>query len=331
MAPKVAQCLAELNSIQEFDCNMNEKFRSEFDGFVDKMITLCKGLCAGDATDKCIETLQMKSESEMITTLENIVTSWSKREVLCHNDTHVFNILVEKKPDPEALEDIFGPKGDFILCDWELACVGPRGSDVGRTPFFPLVCVLCHAAKGNKSSVSSIMEAMDTFWDAYAENLKELRNTSEEELAEVYRNSLGWTGFMMFVAFYLLKFFQDVAPLDGLEDSRVQAVLGAAGHVGWSLIELGFEPDTEGLSLQELRRRYHQLMKGEANSLLALSGGRTARRHSSILRSVGRRVSDSSLYDVHTAEQAFVRGSRRISVLDPLLQLPCLEDDEETD
>lgn len=61
--------------------------------------------------------------------------SYRDQDILCHADLHMFNILVEKKPQidlfSEDNDDIFGEHGGFCICDWEMAMSGPLGVDMG--------------------------------------------------------------------------------------------------------------------------------------------------------------------------------------------------------
>ena len=99
-----------------------------------------------------------------------------KTESLTHNDVHVFNMLVEKttkRKDQSGMAE-FGELGSFYFCDWEQACAGPNGRDIGKFMNFPLVASFHHAARGNGAAAKHIVDSiLDTFWVAYSTSLVE--------------------------------------------------------------------------------------------------------------------------------------------------------------
>jgi hypothetical protein len=60
--------------------------------------------------------------------------SYREQDIPCHADLHMFNIMVEKKPQIDLFseqDDIFGENGTFCICDWEMTMKGPLGLDMG--------------------------------------------------------------------------------------------------------------------------------------------------------------------------------------------------------
>lgn len=78
------------------------------------------------------------------------------QQVLCHGDPNVFNILVEPKPAIETLEH-FGPRGDMVIVDFEMAFVGPHGKDTGWFIAFPIAAILSHSAHGHREQMAMQM------------------------------------------------------------------------------------------------------------------------------------------------------------------------------
>lgn len=62
--------------------------------------------------------------------LDRAKESYRGLDIPTHTDLHMFNILVERKPDINQL-DLFGDKGIFCICDWEMCMAGPLGLDMG--------------------------------------------------------------------------------------------------------------------------------------------------------------------------------------------------------
>ena len=65
---------------------------------------------------------------------DNATKSYREQVIPCHTDLHMFNVLVEKKPQLDLFsekDDIFGEEGSFAICDWEMCMSGPLGLDMG--------------------------------------------------------------------------------------------------------------------------------------------------------------------------------------------------------
>lgn len=220
----------------------------------------------------------------------------SNRQVLCHSDSHVFNILVEPKPAISELKQ-FGDKGTVAICDWELACCGPLGRDAGIFAGFPLACALCHAMQGHRVEAYALFDSVKDFWDIYAGVLVEEGGKNEAEMIEVFRCNLTWTAFFMTPIFYLLDIFTDVMPLDGLSEASVKSIKGIYAKVGLELMQYGCGGKEPDLDLQGLRNVFRSIVCEEIEILLSVRSKRSLPKRLSSLRASGRRLNDSFVFE----------------------------------
>ena len=228
------------------------------------------------------------------------VKNFSKHECLTHNDSHVFNILVEKKPNINTLEQ-FGPEGKYVLCDWEMTIAGCQGRDLGLAYTWPVACIVAHAINGNKHSSESILDCLSLLWTEYASALKELGQKDEERLCTIYRSVIGQLGGHMFFAYFSLGIAMDALPLEGNLVS-IATARESLGYLGLKCMMLGFGKNNVDLSLQSLHSMFSALMKEEINHLLPCRPSRR-RMRSSMLRASGRRVSDASVFSSFTLKE----------------------------
>jgi hypothetical protein len=222
--------------------------------------------------DKCVSTLKHWTLDKFDKIVDDSLNSWHIKEVLCHADAHVFNILVEKKSaDIHDLEQgPFGPNGDFVFCDWELASASSKGRDTGIFLFFPIICALCHAVQGHRVEAYAILDSLDLFWDTYTKAMV-AGSKDETYLQCTFRNSLGLCGLFMFFPFYVLKMFQDMAPLQGVPEADSKQAICSSGFIGLKFMEYGFGEIEPDLTLEELRNCYKELIHGEVESMLVVS------------------------------------------------------------
>jgi len=74
---------------------------------------------------------KLLGEVDVKTLLDGVEEMYDRRDVVCHNDAHCFNLLVESKPSISTLEQ-FGPTGGVKIVDWEMCHLGPYGRDFGQ-------------------------------------------------------------------------------------------------------------------------------------------------------------------------------------------------------
>ena len=237
------------------------------------------------------------------------------REVLCHNDFHQFNMLVEQKPDVENM-DQFGKSGDFVLCDWEMSIMGPLGKDVGLFQAWPIACAMAHAAQGHKDVALSLLQCNIDFFDAYAQAMVEQGSKDEAYLEKAFRQSLPSTGLFLFYVLYCLGIFIENLPLQDVNEETIQEVKATIGYIGFQFISLYDEKESKSsYSLTELRGWYKDLVESQIDKLTNLASAqegqrprpRLSRRRSSVLRSAPHRVSDASV--VEHARKALVQDA----------------------
>ncbi len=122
---------------------------------------------APKVTDKFVAICKEFGMEKLSLICQNMEKSYLTQECLIHSDSHVFNVLVEKKPSIETLQQ-FGDKGNLVICDWEMEYAGPRGRDAGIFQSFPICCAMAHAVQGHKAEALNILDNLIAFWDAYA-------------------------------------------------------------------------------------------------------------------------------------------------------------------
>lgn len=123
IAHKLAETLAALHLIQDFDPNFNETVKPCMESLLHDTMKLT-ARAAADKTkspkDRTGTLCQEWGEELVMKIVDANIADYHKRDCLIHSDSHVFNTLVEAKPSIELLED-FGPNGTMVLCDWEMA------------------------------------------------------------------------------------------------------------------------------------------------------------------------------------------------------------------
>ena len=123
VAPKLADTLAKLHNIKDFDPDFNSNVKPYVLNLFDNMITCGLEACKPEnQKDRTGEYCVSLGEEVVMKIVNAHIANYNKRDCLSHGDSHVFNTLVEPKPSIEELEE-FGPDGSFVLCDWEMAMV----------------------------------------------------------------------------------------------------------------------------------------------------------------------------------------------------------------
>ena len=129
--PKLATAIATLNCVDVMDPNFNDNVRPCLVSLFPQLKTIFQESIESyniDDNHNGTETTSNNTHDESILyAIENDITSnefnlmmdameneyVNERNVLIHNDTHVFNLLVEKKPSISTLER-FGPTGNIV-------------------------------------------------------------------------------------------------------------------------------------------------------------------------------------------------------------------------
>jgi len=227
---------------------------------------------------------------------EKFIKDFQTPDRLIHNDSHVFNILVEKKPDIESLEE-FADRGKYILCDWEMAMSGPVGKDVGFFFPFPIACVLSHGINGHKEAADSILETIENFWTEYSLAANKCGPCDDETLLKTYRTALGWAGFFLYEIMYGLGLQLEFLPLDGCT-SNIEHVKNSMGHLGLQFMNMAFGKEED---LESLQMMFRSAVEEELAHLIPKRPRRN--RRSSVFRSTNRRYSDASIFFASIASQ----------------------------
>jgi len=309
VAKNLASSVATLHSMEvdpEFNTDARECMVSVFPAMKEELLSYL--IIGGDGDDddppstknkRAVQLAKEFGEDLCHFIFDACTESYRSKECAVHSDLHAFNVLVEKKPDVQYLEE-FGPNGSFVICDWEMAMSGPLGVDMGRVYSIPVACMMAHAIQGNDDVAKGIVLFMDTYWDHYQDTIKTLirgdHNDKEHDdfLRKSYRNGMGWLGWKLFG----MSFYGWFIPFLPIEDPEVDALKESLMVLSLELIRWGFGGYEEGLSIQELSARLHATLE---NELLFIQKDRqqrsmptNRRRRSSVLRETNLRVSDSS-------------------------------------
>jgi hypothetical protein len=312
--PKAAEAFATLNTA-DFDPSFNESCRQPFlSSFPILTTILGQYVEAPEVTDKCVAICKEFGLEKLSLICQNMEKSYLTQECLIHSDSHVFNVLVEKKPSIETLQQ-FGDKGNLVICDWEMEYAGPRGRDAGIFQSFPICCAMAHAVQGHKAEALNILDNLITFWDAYAETLLK-KGKDADYVRDAYINSFGWNACFILAVHYMFRMQIEHLPLEGVSEEDQGKVFGSFGFIAVKLFAMGFADFGNGLSMEELSAFYKDLVTGEIDELAEVGSKRRARpRRASVLRSTGRRVSDAGMYDEAARRASEIStGGRCLSV-----------------
>lgn len=315
--------LVNLADIDE-DCNQGyvETFANIATGFDEILFSVIDRQCE----DKAVKYARgVLGKEKLVAIMKKWHICNRKKECLIHADAHVFNMLVERKPNPYDLNSSFGPKGNFYLCDWEMAHKGHKGRDVSNFFSFPIMSACFLAARGHKDKADGIVDAIKQFWTTYKQELvdglrkKQMASNEsidiDEYLAEVYHSAIGFFGYFSFIVFYCLECMVEYNETEGLTDNEVKHAMGIMGWIGLRSMEVGFLDtaadeafgDHDGERLSRMESFFFGMIEEEVDKLYEArkNSRRRSRRRSSMLRDSLLRVSDS--------EAGFGRVVRRLS------------------
>ncbi|KAL9180563.1 hypothetical protein ACHAXT_011016 [Thalassiosira profunda] len=229
--------------------------------------------------------------SDCGTFIDRAAESYRSKQIPVHADLHAFNCLVEAKPGLLE-EECFGKEGLVVVCDWEMAMMGPLGLDTGRAFSIPVACILAHSLNRNEDVAPGLMQWMDTYWDSYASGMKS--KGKEGLLVDGYRNGIAWLGWKL-TAMSINEWFIPFLPIEQNE-AEIGAFRESLGVVGLSLMRLGFGGEEEGTLLVQLQCALKETIQAEVSLVASRTAERPKmRRRSSMLRQQNRRVSDAFL------------------------------------
>eukprot|EP00986_Skeletonema_menzelii_P001113 scaffold304_cov80-Skeletonema_menzelii.AAC.7 len=296
-APKVANALAAINSMKDYDPHFNEQVKSYLDPSFQQLRSSVEDLCLKSKPQSRTEHYCAKMGTDvLLKVLDANHADFKRNECLIHSDSHAFNILVEAKPDEQDL-DLFAPDGTIILCDFEMTSVGPFGRDAGYVLSWPLACMVAHAIKNTESNANiQIRRFIETFLKCYLSEMSCGRTA--EEMAYMYRRCFGWAGLFMVAVFYSSEGFIGEAP--GAENKEAREYIrDSMGVLGLKLVRLCYDTDyvPERTSLTDLTALFNALVDEELTQAYALSTPkrRVQPRKSSLLRISNRRISDAGM------------------------------------
>ena len=298
IAPKVANALAAIHSMKDYDPRFNEQVKPYIDTSFQHLRSSIEGACVKCKPQDRTEQYCAMGSTDLLKIVDANHADFYKRDCLIHSDSHAFNILVEAKPDEQDL-DLFAPDGTVVICDWEMAMVGPHGRDCGLVLSWPLACMVAHALNNTESHANiQIRHFIETFLICYLSEMSSGRTA--EEIAHIYRRCFGWAGWFMVAAFYLQDGFIGEAP--GAENKKTREYIrDSMGLLGLKLLRLCYDTEycPESTNLTELTLLFNTLVDEELTRACAVVSSTPKRRmqprKSSLLRISNRRVSDADI------------------------------------
>ena len=295
---KVARALAKLNLQPITDTNFNDNVRPT----VKTLIGVMKGTFA-----ELLDTVEARRDGDYAMQIMRKMgvhkynhlqdVCYRKynevREVLCHNDSHAFNILVAPKPAGGG----FAESDHFILCDWEQAIPGEAGKDAGLFNLFPIICALCHAVQGHEQEARHLLQCTIDFWDEHAHVLKRDGHKDESYLCHAFKGAMGV--FACYgTACYMLHVLDELYPLEGVSPEKDFRAREAFGAVSFKFLEMAHAEEYDTMDYESLRIYYKDTITWYMDELLHnVSDVTVMPRRSSSLRRQGRRVSDAAILE----------------------------------
>jgi len=230
--------------------HMTTQFASQPDDQSDDSAMLVKEL----GLERCIHIIETMSNEYR-----------NCREVLNHNDTKQWNIIVE----PLNEDGSFGPTGKFSLCDWEMSIKGKLGKDIGIFAALPVACAICYATQGRKKEAYHLLEVFPMVWDSYVNAIKTKHSGKDEEFfRSAFYGMLGGFYLYLYWAYYAFGLHSESMPLQDLNESYVTKARGSMGYVGLKAGNMTYGGGRD-ISLPELRESFENLLKGKVDELLA--------------------------------------------------------------
>jgi hypothetical protein len=117
IAPKLANALAAIHSIKDYDPCFNEQVSSYMDTSFRQLRSSIEDACVKSNPQNRTETYCAMMGTDLLKVIDANHADFRKSDCLIHSDSHTFNILVEAKPNQRDL-DLFAPNGTVVLCDW---------------------------------------------------------------------------------------------------------------------------------------------------------------------------------------------------------------------
>ena len=188
--------------------------------------------------------------------------------------------------------------------DWEMSMAGPKGRDIGLALSFPIGCMLAHGLNGQPEANESIELFINSLIDSYLECMKDSGKT-EDELAAILRNIIGWSGWFQYLAFYMLGVQMEFFPVE--TEEKTGRMKDAVGLLGLKFLRLSYDTDylPADAGIDEIRKMFNTLLDEEvvrAQDMWASFRRKKQPRKSSIFRGTNRRVSDTTGMLMHAAE-----------------------------
>lgn len=179
------------------------------------------------------------------------------------------------RPSTKYMNSSTSFRDRLIIPDWTTVRPGPRGRDLGLVLGWPLACLLFQSSTPSSAAVTNVQEEpsetlgvdlanliVRDFWDAY---LQECRTMATSDLIRLYKNMMGWCGWLLYVHFYqkqklVSDLFHFATPTDRMR------VMESIGVVGLQCMHVGFAP-SDRKKTSKTTSLYNSLEKVQAHFL----------------------------------------------------------------
>lgn len=263
---KAAEFIATVNSQPRQADNLNDGIKDSFRALYPIARAVFQQIISPENTEESVLVTYARKmgQQRFNQIIDGLAASYERSDVLLHGDTHALNILVESTTG----DGEFAEKGEFFVCDWEMAHMGDKGRDPGTYRSWPIASAYFLAVKGEREKAYHVVDCMELFWNQYEKKLLSYGEKDESYMAEVYRSSIGWTGVYSYIANFLLKVQQDSMPFDSMPKKDGERVVAAFAYSGLRCMEHGFTCVEPTSSLQRMKDWLRELVTGQIESLL---------------------------------------------------------------
>jgi hypothetical protein len=309
-ATKIASSLAALHSAEVTEPDFNEGMKEFFLTFGGIMQATFAGYLDenNENPDRTAQRAREIGKDGMDEICEVYSKDIFRTDCYVHGDCHMFNMLVGDLAS--RIDEDEASAGDVAFVDWEFAHCGPMGKDVGFVQTFPLACALAHTINGDQSSMKSILEFLNDVWEKYSASIN--LDGKDLSLEDVYRNAVAYLGNLI-GAYSSMGINMQYLPIEEGNTEALTKVRESLGVLSLEFYEIGFLGRPEGATLEDLRKRFSDVIQKELDHLVPEGTRRPSKRRSSLLRTSGRRVSDAHSYFGMAADLESIIDSNQFS------------------
>jgi hypothetical protein len=158
--------------------------------------------------------------------------------------------------------------------------------------------------------MKSILEFLNDVWEKYSASIN--LDGKDLSLEDVYRNAVAYLGNLI-GAYSSMGINMQYLPIEEGNTEALTKVRESLGVLSLEFYEIGFLGRPEGATLEDLRKRFSDVIQKELDHLVPEGTRRPSKRRSSLLRTSGRRVSDAHSYFGMAADLESIIDSNQFS------------------